>query len=233
MRYHESLRHPHGYAADVRLFEYERYPLPREGDDVVGETHGAWNAADNVAGAVRGVFFHEGLQMPCGGESGSFAVLDLHGDELSAALDHPVHFRTCGISPEPNTGGGNRVAPDMAEKFKPHELFELPSFFHFGRVDAFPCRDAADAGWLNAFGWKRDMPDDVRDMLDATGFGPAAKKAPFLLKKSVSAAKAFTPRELAAAHARIVAVREKLVSGGTEDLVKLELMRIVKSGKTK
>ena len=29
----------------MRLFEYERYPLPREGDDVVGETHGAWNAA--------------------------------------------------------------------------------------------------------------------------------------------------------------------------------------------
>ena len=129
---------------DVRLFEYERYPLPREGDDIVGETHGAWNAADNVAGAIRGVFFHEGPEMPCGGERGRFAVLDLHGDELSVALDHPVHFRACGIAPEPKTGGGNCVAPDMAEKFKSHELFELPSFFHFGRVDAFPCRDAAE-----------------------------------------------------------------------------------------
>ena len=131
--------------ADVRLFEYERYPLPREGDDVVGETHGAWNAADNVAGAIRGVFFHEGPEMPCVGERGRFAVFDLHGDELSAALDHPVYFRACGIAPESKTGGGNRIAPDMAEKFKSHELFELPSFFHFGRVDAFPCRDAADA----------------------------------------------------------------------------------------
>ena len=32
--------------ADVRLLEYERYPLPREGDDVVGETHGAKIAGD-------------------------------------------------------------------------------------------------------------------------------------------------------------------------------------------
>ena len=101
-------------------------------------------AADNVAGAIRGVFFHEGPEMLCVGERGRFAVLDLHGDELSVALDHPVHFRACGIAPEPKTGGGNCVAPDMAEKFKSHELFELPSFFHFGRVDAFPCRDAAE-----------------------------------------------------------------------------------------
>ena len=93
------------------------------------------------------------------------------------------------------------------------------------------CRDAIDRGWLNAFGWKRDMPEDVREMLDATGFGPGAGKAPFMIKNSVSAAKAFTPRELTVAHARFVAVREKLVSGGTDDLVKIELMRIVKPRK--
>ena len=44
-----------GDLSGIGFLEYERYPLPREGDDVVGETQGAWNAADNVAGAVRGV----------------------------------------------------------------------------------------------------------------------------------------------------------------------------------
>ena len=90
------------------------------------------------------------------------------------------------------------------------------------------CRDAIDKGWLNALGWKRDIPENVREMLDATGYGPSAGKAPFMIRNTVTAAKAFTPKELVAAHVRFVNVREKLVSGGTDDLVKLELMRIVK-----
>ena len=90
-------------------------------------------------------------------------------------------------------------------------------------------RDAVDRKWLSQFGWSRSLPSETAAMLNATGFGPSAGKKPWMLKRTVQNAQAFSPQELRLARYRILAVREKLVSGGA-DVMQLttELLRIIR-----
>ena len=90
-------------------------------------------------------------------------------------------------------------------------------------------RDAADRGWLTSLGWSRNMPPAAAEALDCTGFGPSTEKRSWVLGNRLRQAKAYTPAELRAAHIRFLSVREKLVSGGVDEMIAVELARTIRN----
>jgi hypothetical protein len=90
-------------------------------------------------------------------------------------------------------------------------------------------RDALDNGWLTPYGtWSKDLPPDVRTNLDTLGIGPGGAKSPWMVKRAISNARAFSLRELRVARFRLLHVREQLVtSSADEQTVITELLRIL------
>lgn len=90
-------------------------------------------------------------------------------------------------------------------------------------------RDALDNGWLTPYGtWSKDLPPDVRANLDTLGIGPGGAKSPWMVKRAISNARAFSLRELRVARFRLLHVREQLVtSSADEQTVITELLRIL------
>ncbi|MBR1587332.1 MAG: hypothetical protein IJ658_03305, partial [Kiritimatiellae bacterium] len=90
-------------------------------------------------------------------------------------------------------------------------------------------RDALDNGWLTPYGtWARDPSPQIAEDLNAADVGPAAGKAPWLVKRGAANARQFTLRELRLARYRMLQVRERLVSSSSDDsIVASELLRII------
>jgi DNA polymerase-3 subunit delta len=90
-------------------------------------------------------------------------------------------------------------------------------------------RDAIDNKWLSLGGvWSKKIPPEQIENLDASGVGPNTLKTAWAARRIVVNANAFTLLELRQARFRLLRLRERLVSGGSEELIIPELLRIAK-----
>jgi DNA polymerase-3 subunit delta len=90
-------------------------------------------------------------------------------------------------------------------------------------------RDAIDNKWLSLGGvWSKKIPPEQIEALDATGVGPNTLKTAWAARKIVQNANAFSLTELRQARFRLLRLRERVVSGGSEELIISELLRISK-----
>jgi DNA polymerase-3 subunit delta len=90
-------------------------------------------------------------------------------------------------------------------------------------------RYAIDNKYLSMGGvWSKKIPPEQIEYLDATGVGPNTLKTAWATRKIVVNANAFSLNELRQSRFRLLRLRERLVSGGSEELIVTELLRIAK-----
>ena len=90
-------------------------------------------------------------------------------------------------------------------------------------------RDAIDNKWISLGGmWSKNIPPGQAENLDNVGVGPNTLKTAWAARRIVQNANAFSLNELRQARFRLLRLRERLVSGGSEDMIVTELLKIAK-----
>ena len=96
--------------------------------------------------------------------------------------------------------------------------------FHFKKRWAWVVFPLATLGGM----WSKKIPPGQAENLDNAGVGPNTLKTAWAARRIVQNANAFSLNELRQARFRLLRLRERLVSGGSEDMIVTELLKIAK-----